>query len=90
MEHETRILSTVKYICGSILAIGIIIFSIGYFDSGYNILTPVGIGTIMAAVFIFLLGTFFIASEEMVEKIASEEKVAHIAKDERHERRSFD
>lgn len=31
-------------------------------------MTGIGIGTIMGAVFIFLMGVFFVATEEMLEK----------------------
>ncbi|MDQ0219165.1 hypothetical protein [Peribacillus cavernae] len=65
---EVKILNAVKYVGGTVLTIGIFIFLIGFFESGYSILTPIGIGTIMGAVFIFLMGVFFVATEEMLKK----------------------
>ncbi|UYG98073.1 hypothetical protein [Cytobacillus firmus] len=74
MESKIKILNAVKFIGGTILAIGIIIFSIGLIENDYKLLTSFGIGTIMGSVFIFLIGVFFVASEEMVEKIYSQDK----------------
>jgi hypothetical protein len=65
---ELKILNAVKYVGGTVLIIGITIFLIGLFESGYSILTPLGIGTVIGAVFIFLMGVFLVATEEMVEK----------------------
>ena len=75
MEPKTEILNAVKYIGGTILVIGIAFFLIGVFVSDYIVLSSIGIGTIMGAVFIFLIGIFFVASEEMVKKECSHGKV---------------
>ncbi|WP_188453316.1 hypothetical protein [Virgibacillus oceani] len=77
MESKTRILNAVKYIGGTILTIGIITFLLGFFVSNYGILTAIGIGAVMGAVFIFLIGLFFVASEAMVEKTSYHNKVVH-------------
>lgn len=69
MESKIKILNTLKFTSGSITIIGIVIFILGLFESGYSILTPIGVGTIVGAVFIFLMGMFLVASEEMVTKI---------------------
>ncbi|EFV74966.1 MULTISPECIES: hypothetical protein [Cytobacillus] len=69
MESKLKILNALKFTSGSITIIGIVIFILGLFESGYSILTPVGVGTIVGAVFIFLMGMFLVASEEMVTKI---------------------
>ncbi len=68
MNKRTSILSITQYIGLTLLSIGLIIFSIGFFGSDYSILTPIGIGTIVASVFIFLIGAFFVATEEMLFK----------------------
>ena len=68
MNSNLNILNAVKYVGASILTIGIIIFSFGFFASGSSAMTGIGIGTIMGAVFIFLMGVFFVATEEMLEK----------------------
>ena len=44
------------------------IFLYGFFVSDYSAITGIGIGTIMGAIFIFMMGVFFVATEEMLEK----------------------
>ncbi|MDK7669305.1 hypothetical protein [Cytobacillus oceanisediminis] len=73
MESKIKILNTLKFTSGSITIIGIVIFILGLFESGYSILTPIGVGTIVGAVFIFLMGIFLVASEEMVTKIGRQQ-----------------
>lgn len=68
MESKTKILNAVKYIGSTILALGVAIFLYGFFVSNYSSVTGIGIGTVMGAVFIFLMGVFFVATEEMQEK----------------------
>lgn len=68
MESKQAMLNTIKYTGGTILAIGISIFLYGFFISNYSAITGIGIGTIMGAIFIFLMGVFFVATEEMQEK----------------------
>jgi multisubunit Na+/H+ antiporter MnhE subunit len=68
MKFNLKILNAVKYTGGSVLLIGIIISSLGFFVSGSSTLTSIGIGTVVGAVFIFLMGVFFVATEEMIEK----------------------
>ena len=48
---------------------GIALFLYGFFVSDYGNITGIGIGTIMGAVFIFVMGIFLVASEEMIIKI---------------------
>jgi hypothetical protein len=43
-------------------------FLIGFIVSDFSFLMSVGIGTVTGAVFIFLIGMFFVATEEMLEK----------------------
>ncbi|PZE21487.1 hypothetical protein [Paenibacillus xerothermodurans] len=68
MNSSAKILNTVKYVGAVVLLIGIAIFLYGFFGSGYGEVTGVGIGTVVGAVFIFLMGVFLVASEEMVTK----------------------
>lgn len=68
MNLNANILKAVNYVAVVILAIGLIIFSFGFFGNGNNILTPIGIGTVMGAVIIFVMGIFFVATEEMLNK----------------------
>ena len=73
MESQVKILNALKFTSGTITLIGIIIFFLGLFENGYSVLTPIGVGTIVGAVFIFLMGMFLVASEEMVKKIGRQQ-----------------
>ena len=68
METRLKILNATRYVGGIVLTMGIAIFLYGFFVSDYTSVTGVGIGTIMGAVFIFLMGVFFVATEEMLDK----------------------
>ncbi|MGO4890586.1 hypothetical protein ACJ2A9_22850 [Anaerobacillus sp. MEB173] len=68
MEAKVNILQAVKIIGGIVLSLGVAMFVFGFFANGFSILTPIGIGTMMGAVFIFLMGIFFVATEEMLQK----------------------
>lgn len=68
MQSFGKVLNAVKYAGGIILTLGIAIFLYGFFGSDYSAITGIGIGTIMGAVFIFLMGVFFVTTEEMLEK----------------------
>ncbi|QGQ94652.1 hypothetical protein EHS13_07000 [Paenibacillus psychroresistens] len=68
MENNTQILNAVKFVGISLLLIGFITFMLGLFGSNYSHLVPIGIGTIVGAVVIFLMGVFFVATEEMLGK----------------------
>jgi hypothetical protein len=68
MEPNVKMLNAVKYVGGTVLTTGIVIFLFGFFANDYSSLTGMGIGTVMGAVFIFLMGVFLAASEEMVTK----------------------
>ncbi|CAM3891623.1 hypothetical protein [Lederbergia lenta] len=68
MDANLKLLNATKYIGYTILTIGIAIFLYGFFISEYSIATGVGIGTVMGAIFIFLMGVFFVATEEMQKK----------------------
>jgi hypothetical protein len=70
MESKEKILNIVKILGSTVLGIGIVMFLLGIFASDFKILTSIGIGTVMGAVFIFLIGVFFVATEEMLSKTA--------------------
>ncbi|WP_409291472.1 hypothetical protein V1498_03600 [Peribacillus sp. SCS-26] len=65
---DAKVLNAVKFVGGAILSIGIIFFVIGFTASGSSVWTPIGIGTVMGAIFIFLMGIFLVATEEVLEK----------------------
>jgi len=62
MMNATRIFGAIT------LALGTAIFIYGMIVSDYGMITGIGVGTIMGAVFIFLIGMFLIATEEMLNK----------------------
>ncbi|NBJ67929.1 MULTISPECIES: hypothetical protein [Clostridia] len=66
MKNE-KLLNATKYVGASVLLIGIAIFLYGFFVSDYSQITGIGIGTVMGAVFIFLMGVFLVATEEMID-----------------------
>jgi hypothetical protein len=78
MKSKVKILNAVKYVGLTVLTIGIIMFLLGFYESGYGILTSVGIGAVIGAVFIFLIGVFFVATEEMLDKTYKGIEIVHI------------
>jgi TRAP-type C4-dicarboxylate transport system permease small subunit len=66
LNLHVKILKTTRRISSVVFVIGMIIFSLG-FVSGFNSAIGIGLGTVTGAMFIFLIGMFFIATEEMVE-----------------------
>jgi uncharacterized membrane protein YiaA len=66
VEKYKNMLNATRFAGATLLSIGIAIFLYGVFISDYKAVVGVGIGTVMGAVFIFLIGLFLIASEEMV------------------------
>lgn len=74
-EHHLEIVKWVRYIGGAILIIGLAVFIYGYFISDYTFVTGVGIGAIMSAVFIFMMGMFLVATDEMLNKSQRRKKV---------------
>ncbi len=69
MESKLKMLNAVKIIGFTLLVVGISIFLYGFFVSDYSAITGIGIGTVMGAIFIFLMGVFFVVTEEMLEKV---------------------
>ncbi|MFM1653364.1 hypothetical protein ACI7RC_14825 [Brevibacillus sp. B_LB10_24] len=68
MDSKGKMIKSVNFIGITVLTLGIILFLLGFFENGYSLLTSIGIGTVIGAVFIFLIGMFFVATEEMLEK----------------------
>lgn len=68
MMKREKFLNAVTYVGLTILTIGILAFILGLLVTGFNILVPIGIGTVVGAVFIFLIGVFLVVTEEMLEK----------------------
>lgn len=66
MKSSVKMLQATRYVGATVLTIGIAIFLYGVFVSEMSTMTGIGIGTVMGAVFIFLIGLFLVASEEMV------------------------
>ncbi|KKK37844.1 hypothetical protein WQ57_11755 [Mesobacillus campisalis] len=75
MESYQRMLHAVKYAGGIILTIGIAIFVYGFFLSSGGVATGIGIGTVMGAIFIFIMGVFLAGTEEMLLKAGKSKNV---------------
>jgi uncharacterized protein YacL len=75
MESKEKILNIVKILGSTVLGLGIIMFLLGVFASDFSILTSIGIGTVMGAVFIFLIGVFFVATEEMLSRTSKGQQI---------------
>lgn len=68
MKAHATILNAVKYICGTLVFLGIAIFSYGVYVSDYQGLVGIGVGAVMSAAFIWIMGVFLVATEEMINK----------------------
>ncbi|PLS14767.1 hypothetical protein CVD28_26700 [Bacillus sp. M6-12] len=68
MESKVKMLNATKYVGGTVFSLGIAIFLYGFFVSDYSAVTGIGIGTVVGAVFIFVMGSFFVVTEEILEK----------------------
>ncbi len=68
MKQRIKIIRAVKYTGAVILTAGILIFLYGFFISDRSLWTGVGIGTVMGAVFLFLMGVFFVGTEEKLKE----------------------
>ncbi|MFZ7946829.1 MULTISPECIES: hypothetical protein [Bacillaceae] len=66
LNSRMKILNATKWAGGITLMTGIMIFLYGVV-SGFIPVIGIGVGTIVGAVMFFLMGMFFIATEEMVE-----------------------
>lgn len=68
MKSHATLLQFIKYICGTLVLLGIGIFSYGIYVSDYQALVGIGVGAIMSATFIWIMGIFLAATEEMIGK----------------------
>lgn len=78
MNANSRILTALKWSCGTANIIGLGIMLISILASDYNkdyILTVMGLTILAIATLIFLIGVLFIAAEEMVMNTEKGERV---------------
>ncbi|AOH53169.1 MULTISPECIES: hypothetical protein [Bacillaceae] len=78
MEANQKMLDAVRWVSGTGCVIGIFIFCLSFFVSDYNrdyILTAVGMAITLSAAAIFLVGIFFVLTEEMVMNTHKGERV---------------
>jgi hypothetical protein len=68
MNPFLKMIKATRNVGGVILILGIAIFIYGMIVSDYVVITGIGVGAVMGAVFIFLIGMILIASEEMLSK----------------------
>ena len=68
MVSREKFLNAVTYVGLTVLTIGVTAFIVGLIVNGFSVLVPIGIGTAVGAVFIFLIGVFLVVTEEMLEK----------------------
>ncbi|WP_202077839.1 hypothetical protein [Caldalkalibacillus salinus] len=61
-----RILKAVKYVSLIVLICGIFTFLFGLFGT-HSTLVPISIGMMTGAIFIFIIGTFFVVTEEVLK-----------------------
>ncbi len=66
MESYVKMLHATKLVGATLLTIGIAIFIYGSLISEFSTVMGIGIGVVMGAVFIFLIGMILVASEEMI------------------------
>lgn len=67
MESYFKVLNAVKYVGGTTLIVGMALFIFGLVIS-QTLITGIGMGAIVGAIFIFIIGVFFVVTEEMLEK----------------------
>ncbi|MBY0096834.1 hypothetical protein [Mesobacillus maritimus] len=67
MESYFKVLNAVKYVGGTTLSLGMVLFIFGLVIS-HTLITGLGMGAIVGAIFIFIIGVFFVVTEEMLEK----------------------
>ena len=68
MDPFLKMIKATRNVGSIILTLGIAIFIYGMFVGDYVYITGIGVGAVMGAVFIFLIGMFLIAAEEMLSK----------------------
>jgi hypothetical protein len=90
MERNMKMINISRFVSAAILIFGLIILSYSLAISHSGTMTGIGIGTVVGSVFIFLMGIFFVATEEMLEKTFKGVPINPMeAKKERRLRRSF-
>ncbi|WP_085994449.1 hypothetical protein [Oceanobacillus senegalensis] len=67
MFTNPQILNVTKFVCVPLLALGTFLFLYGFVNGFYNVL-GIGYGTIMGGVFIFIMGLFLVATEEVLKR----------------------
>jgi multisubunit Na+/H+ antiporter MnhE subunit len=77
MNSHAKIITATKWTGSTVLIIGILLCVYG-FVSDSAAFSGIGIGTIVGAVFIFLMGMFFVTTEEMVENTIKGSNIAAI------------
>ncbi|MEH7013377.1 hypothetical protein V7087_21630 [Neobacillus niacini] len=78
MRSREKLLNAVTYVGLTVLTMGVMAFILGIIVTDFSILVPIGIGTSVGAVFIFLIGVFLVVTEEMLEKSYRGTKVVPI------------
>jgi TRAP-type C4-dicarboxylate transport system permease small subunit len=68
MNH-IKVLNAVRAVSISLLIIGMMMITLGFLGNNNSTMTAIGIGTISGAVVIFLMGIFFVATDEMLGKL---------------------
>lgn len=68
MGTREKLLNAVTYVGLSVLTVGVMAFILGFVVTDFNLLIPIGIGTSVGAVFIFLIGVFLVVTDEMLER----------------------
>ncbi|GGA87299.1 hypothetical protein [Ornithinibacillus halotolerans] len=68
MPYSVKLIRAVSILCSMLILIGTIFFLYGYFSMEYSVITGIGIGVIIGGVFIFIMGIFLVATEEIVDK----------------------
>lgn len=66
MNSRVKMLNVTKLVSSIVFFLGMIVFIYGY-ENGFIYAVGIGLGTVAGAILIFLMGMFFIATEEMVE-----------------------
>lgn len=77
MNSHAKIINATKWTGSTVLIIGMLLCGYG-FVSGSNTISGIGIGTVVGAIIIFLMGMFFVTTEEMVENTIKGSNIAAI------------
>ncbi|WP_428910528.1 hypothetical protein [Niallia sp. Krafla_26] len=69
MNPFIKMITATKMVGAIVLTLGIAIFLYGMMIQDYIFITGIGVGAVMGAVFIFLIGMFLVAAEEMLRNV---------------------